>query len=162
MYSSDKTLLASAVAAILVAVAAPAGATPNFPPAIAATLGLPAAPECSLCHDGPTQLGTVTTPFGKSMRAHGLMPYDEASLKKALAELESEGTDSDGDGIGDIDELRHGTDPNVPEGGQAEITAEYGCAVHPGREPGSLGATLVLIAVVLLTRRIRRGKESAR
>ncbi|APR81600.1 Hypothetical protein A7982_06949 [Minicystis rosea] len=148
------------VLAILVAAPAIARATPNFPNALATHLDLAEAPACTLCHDGPTQRGTVTTPFGTSMRARGLQAYDEMSLQNALDALSGEKTDSDGDGTSDVDELQKGSDPNVPEGGSADggpvaipITAEYGCSVPRGEGPQSTAVMFLLLAVVLLTRR---------
>jgi uncharacterized protein (TIGR03382 family) len=92
-------------------------ATPNFPGAIQRELQLARAPDCSLCHVGPQQVGTVNTPFGRSMRSRGLVFYDEASLRRALSALRAERIDSDGDGTPDIDELVAGGDPNAPSGG---------------------------------------------
>jgi uncharacterized membrane protein YgcG len=92
-------------------------ATPNFPSAIRTELQLSYTPDCSLCHVGPQRVGTVNTPFGVSMRSRGLVFYDEASLRRALAALDAERIDSDRDGTPDIDELRAGGNPNVASGG---------------------------------------------
>src|SRR5689334_7110917 len=108
MSFSERTRVASTLAALAALVFAasvttPAGATPNFPAQVAAELDLGAAPPCSLCHEGATKLGTVITPFGTSMRGRGLVAYDEQSLVNALLALEGEATDSDDDGLGDIE-----------------------------------------------------------
>lgn len=102
---------------LLLLLPTPSGATPNFPGAVRAHLGLSRTPDCSLCHVGPQQVGTVNTPFGVSMRSRGLVFYDEASLRRALDALAAERTDSDRDGTGDIDELKAGGNPNVAGGG---------------------------------------------
>lgn len=162
MASFEKTLSGLAIAALTVAAGRTAGATPNFPPRLATELELTAAPACALCHEGPTQKGTVITPFGTSMRGRGLVAYDEASLVTALMALEGEGTDSDGDGVGDIEELQQGADPNLVEGGEAPIVPEYGCSVG-ARGSSARGGDLnksdidgvsVALALAALARRI--------
>ncbi|NUQ73084.1 MAG: hypothetical protein HUU21_05970 [Polyangiaceae bacterium] len=159
----EKIILASAVAALILNAAAPAAATPTFPPRIAAELGLPNPPACSLCHEGATQKGTVITPFGASMRSRGLVAYDEGSLTNALLALEGEGTDSDGDGVGDIEELLQGADPNEVEGagggGDAAIVPEYGCSAgtRGGSGSGMGGAAFVFVLVTLCRRISTRG-----
>ena len=93
-----------------------ARATPNFPAALSQDLELPSAPDCSLCHtDGDRGgTGTVNTPFGKSMRARGLVAYDTGSLSAALALMKSENVDSAGGCLPDVAELAAGRDPNAP------------------------------------------------
>ena len=110
--------------------AGPALATPNFPSALKRELGLTYTVDCSLCHlNGVTGRGTVTTPFGMSMRGAGLNPGDEASLKAALASLKADGIDSDRDGVGDVPELVAATNPygvgrlDTPR----FLDPEYGC-----------------------------------
>ncbi|AKT36110.1 thrombospondin type 3 repeat-containing protein [Chondromyces crocatus] len=131
MFSSEKTFLTAAFVVLTTALAGQAHATPNFPPRIQSELGLDAAPDCSICHQGSATAGTVTTPFGESMLSRGLVPYDEDSLVLALQALEGAGKDSDGDGVPDIEELRQGTDPNVGAGADGPLVAEYGCQAAP-------------------------------
>lgn len=156
---SASAAAAAALALALLGAASPALATPNFPPRIQAELGLGAAPACTLCHEGPTQRGTVTTPFGVSMLSRGLDAYDEQLLVNALLALDGEGKDSDGDGAPDIDELRQGDDPNAGPGGDAPIVPDYGCSVAapPGQRPGggalSAWAPALLLALAALARR---------
>jgi len=109
--------------------------TDNFPSAMQRDLALSYSPPCSLCHvGGVTQQGTVNTPFGKSMRARGLVAYDENALAATLATMQDAHVDSDGDGTADIDELKAGTDANVSDvpgmgiGPDASLVPpEYGC-----------------------------------
>jgi hypothetical protein len=150
------------IAAALALIAAPAGATPNFPSAIASHLGLATSPDCTLCHVGPTQIGTVVTPFGTSMRARGLVMYDEKSLTTALDALAAEKKDSDGDGTPDIDELRAGTDPNTAGDGTggtgtpAPDEPRYGCGAHVAPSTRGPGAVASLAFAAVFTALARR------
>jgi hypothetical protein len=134
----------------LVALPRQALATPTFPEVIAQHLGLATAPDCTLCHNGTPGTGTVTTPFGKAMRSRGVHAYDEDSVVTALDALAAEKTDSDGDGVPDIDELKAGTSPN---GGS--ITPEYGCALAPGAGGPSASLAAIVVAASLLAARRR-------
>jgi hypothetical protein len=159
-------------------VASLAHATPNFPPAIQQDLSLAAAPDCSICHTDGDQggKGTVNTPFGVNMRSRGLVEFDTTSLQNALNQMESEHVDSAGDCLDDIDELKAGRDPNLPDppgacadaGAEAGAIAEtpsgpapptYGCigAIAPVRTPESpyfYGISL-FVAIAWLRRRRR-------
>ena len=125
-----------------------ARATPTFPSALKRELGLAYSVECSLCHlNGVTGRGTVTTPFGASMRAAGLKPGDEASLKAALASLKAEGIDSDRDGVGDVAELVAATNPNGV--GRLDtprfLDPQYGCGADATGVAGVAWLALLLI-----------------
>ncbi len=139
-----------------------AGATSDLPRDIQRDLGLHYLPPCSLCHDrGKTGPGTVITPFGWSMRGAGLKPRDATSLANALATLRANGTDSDGDGIPDVQELVAGTDPNsaasVPE---VQPEPGYGCGGQPPVPRGaSATAAPFMVACALLAAR-RRGRRN--
>ena len=137
----------------------PASATPNFPGAIQADLGLSAPPPCADCHTTGDVggLGTVNTPFGTTMRSRGLVAYDEASLKNALLALQAEGKDSDGDGVPDITELQAGTDPNNAPGTESSVPA-YGCGaqVSPGRALPDASVLLLAAGVIIWLRRRAR------
>lgn len=122
--------------------ALPALASPVFATEIQTFLGLDAPPSCKLCHR--TEEGgddTVVTPFGRSMQRLGVAGDNDAgALRAALRRADSEGTDSDGDGIPDLDELREGSDPNrvdrVPEGsggagGESGFHEQGGSAAFP-------------------------------
>lgn len=159
--------LTALVALACLAFAPDANATPNFPDEIAAHLMLQGSPACAICHQGGnTGVGTVTTPFGKSMRARGLVPFDLGSLDKALDLMASGKVDSLGDGTPDIDDLKAGRDPNVPDGdGGANVHVEtpivpaYGCGNHvaPSSDADPLGALAALAAsAALVASRLRR------
>ncbi|WNG17445.1 hypothetical protein [Cystobacter fuscus] len=138
-----------------------ARATPNFPEVIHNDLGLASQPSCAVCHQGAPGMGTVTTPFGKSLLARKVVPYDVASLSKALAALDTEKVDSDSDGTPDTEELKAGRNPNVsdgnsgpggePGGGNVLPEPSYGCGVAPGAPVG-----LLLGGLWLLRRRRRQ------
>jgi hypothetical protein len=140
-----------------------ARSTDNFPNAIQRDLGLSYSPPCSACHvGGVTQQGTVNTPFGKAMRARGLVAYDESVLAATLAAMQDARVDSDGDGTADIDELKVGTDPNVSEvpgmgigpDDPSRVPPEYGCGLGRG-DPGRW-AWLVLAGILA---RVARGRS---
>ncbi len=144
----------SRAAVVLVALAAvAAGATPTYPFAIATDLGLKQPPpqQCALCHKNNKQdASTVVTPFALSMKARGLVSYNEASLQTALTKLEADAVDSDGDGITDIAELRNGTDPNVVGDTKGGLPPpRYGCGAEA--VPGSMA----VLALLALSRRVR-------
>lgn len=148
MRSCERLLFASAFGAVL-GVAAPAQASEIFPPEIRKELELDAAPNCTICH--ATDVGglkTVVKPFGLRMQERGLLYRNLPSLRIALTALEGEGSDVDGDGVSDIDELRDGTDPNVDPSGKAPIVPEYGCSVGSG--PGSAGSRWGALGLSLL------------
>ena len=79
--------------------------------------------------------------------------YDEASLGTALAQMEKDGVDSDGDGTIDVDAIRMGKNPNPP----SDLPL-YGCVgrVAPAA-PTDLGlpalGMLVAFAVAVIRRR---------
>jgi hypothetical protein len=157
-----------------------AHATAGFPGEIQSHLALAAQPSqsCSLCHTTGSAggKGTVNTPFGVSVRGHGAVANDNAALDSALDGMAKDSTDSDGDKVPDITELKNGTDPNVndvtvtvndagvaviQEGGtgatggstDAPPPPEYGCAVaHVGlgaQDQGWLDAPFALGLVTM-------------
>lgn len=142
----------------VVLLAAPALASSAYPTVVERHLGLsrPIPASCGLCHtNGLVGAGTVNTPFGKAARAKGLVAFDDAKLVQVLDALEVEGTDSDGDGVGDLQELRAGTDPNVSDRGGPDALGplRYGCGAEAA--PGALEG-LGLAAWLLARQRWRR------
>jgi hypothetical protein len=136
-----------------------ARASSVYPPEVRAHLSLSYTPACTLCHNTPSGgIGTVTTPFGKSMMARGLVAQNIASLDTALDALAAEKTDSDHDGVPDIDELKAQTDPNVAGGG-AVTPPSYGCFDVTGQTGSPLG--LLLVAVALLLWRLSRRRRAS-
>jgi hypothetical protein len=137
-------------AAVLLALLSPgARASQPFPDTLRTRLELSGAPACTVCHSNNLGgSGTVTKKFGAALRARGLEAGDTGSLADALTRLEADGVDSDGDGTGDVAELRAGTDPNTGTGtGQGGDGAQGGCAAGPSAGPCALLASLALLAL---------------
>ena len=112
-----------------------AHASPGYPTAIVERLGIFYSPPCSLCHvEGKTGPGTAETPFARSARAHGLEGGDVRLVGIALDALMRDGTDSDRDGVSDIQELLAGTDPNLAGAQSIEVRADpaSGCSSAGG------------------------------
>lgn len=169
-------LLASTSIALLVA-AAPglATASPTYPDEIDADLSLPymlGTDHCTICHasNGGGQ-GTVIRPFGQAMRTVGGLEGGNKTdvLKTALAALEKAGTDSDCNGVPDIEQLKAGQDPNtglyIDGSGKADMpsagcgdTVAFGCGAQLSRVPAPWQGAAVLAAALgaALARRRRR------
>ena len=148
---------------------APAFASASFPPAIQAELGLSSAPACTLCHRNDVGgIGTVVTPFGRTMMNRlGVAAANVGSLKAGLAADEAQHLDSDADGIGDIEELQMGTDPNV--GASGEVAGldvplpETGCAFAARSQLSGVGALVFVgLGLILARRRSRRMRSVLR
>lgn len=159
MLSSSAPRAVVGVIFCLVATASPARAISEFPPNIRGDLALTYDPPCRLCHiQGTTGAGSVSTPFGLSMLAHGLTK-DRTTLTSALTALRADRVDSDGDGVPDIAELMADTDPNTPV--DAPLSAQaptYGCDTSGtnGRNLATCVALTMVIAGVALGRRRRQ------
>jgi hypothetical protein len=158
MGSSSAARAVVGVIFCLVATASPARAVSEFPRNIQSDLALTYDPPCRLCHiQGTTGAGSVETPFGLSMLAHGLTT-DRTTLSSALAALRVDRVDSDGDGVPDITELMANTDPNTPV--NAPLSSEgptYGCSTS-GTNGGNLAACVALAMVIAGTTLSRRPK----
>jgi hypothetical protein len=161
MRASSRLVLAVVGSFVALAAAPAARAKQRFPGMIASELGLGYVPPCRLCHiQGTTGAGSVSTPFGVSMLAHG-MTQDESTIAPALAALQADGTDSDGDGQGDIAELKADTDPNTPvDVPLAGSDPQYGCSVTGAARPGTLSSLVLGLGAVFFAR-YRRGRARA-
>jgi len=140
------------LAAVLLA-AQGAYASAGYPTAIVEHLGILYSPACSLCHVGSkTGPGTAETPFAQSARAHGLEGGDVLLVGIALDALMRDGTDSDHDGVTDIQELLAGTDPNVKGAQSIEVRQDptSGCS------SAGLGCGWVLLLALWPITRLRR------
>lgn len=148
-------------ALVLVSLLAPANAYAlgSFPGQIKNHLGLATTPQCNLCHASTAGGGAVVQPFGKAMLAAGLTRSGGSTLTSALDKLAQDGTDSDGDGVGDIDELIAGTSPNPDK-----TPVEYGCGGQiAAHEPWGFTPTIAgaLTFLFVLSRRTRGGSRSS-
>lgn len=113
-----KHLLPPSVGLLMLMTAPAAHASATFPSAVQSKLGLAHVPEpspgCRLCHQTDAGgLKTATQPFGRAVLRAGAVGGSVPSLLDALDILQDQRTDSDFDGVSDIDELKAGTDPNT-------------------------------------------------
>jgi hypothetical protein len=154
----------------LATVSSSAFATTSFPTVIRTELGLDSTPSCSTCHASSVGGGEANKPFGIATKAAGTIKFNDATLKTALAKLTTDKTDSDGDGQGDIAELKAGTDPNVsnpggvpttPPGGGSSSSSS-GCTVAADANAqatsglGAIAAIAGAAAIVVAARRRRK------
>ena len=164
-----------ALTALVIGVPMTARASNPYPEELRATLGLSYTPSCTLCHSAGLggNVGPVNTPFGKSMVARGLLGATSAELDagfspdggtpdptlvSALAKMQVDQVDSDGDGALDLDELTWGGDPNTYDGlkSNPNQALNYGCSVsRPASANGLSGAVLSIAILVLVGARTR-------
>jgi hypothetical protein len=141
-----------------------ASATPGFPGAIATRYNASESQPCSLCHNGPTARGTVTTAFGSAMRERGLLANDTASLESALTKMEVDKVDSDGDGVIDTEQLRAGRNPNpgAVEGARNidPVNPEYGCVGKVSTGPVHSPWCWLAVGLLVTLMRKRRTPKS--
>lgn len=163
--------LISVVSLALLLVPGVAAASSVYPGDIKSDLSLSYTPPCTICHQtNQGGSGTATQAFAVAMKANGLTGGANASaLSTALTALETAGTDSDGDGTPDIEQLKAGMDPNTgatidgsSSSGSTSVPA-YGCGAHAQLAAGPLPnspapflATMAAVAGLALTRRRRR------
>lgn len=154
----------------------PARAYYGLPEHLKSTYNLPCTPECTFCHGsnaggkgnerGATiPNGTKKSGFIATLRDVGhIVAVDSTTWVPAFNLVESAGTDTDQDGVPDIEELKVGSDP-MDASPTASICAggggpTYGC-VRVARGTSVDGMALltsgaVLIAGIALTGRRRR------
>jgi hypothetical protein len=164
--------------AFVLALAAPAAASKEYPDVIKRALSLKSLPVagdgCQLCHkDDNGGLHTINKRFATTLEGFGLTSGDPNSLIGALRLDQEQGSDSDGDGIPDIEELQAGTNPNVSnaEGGAALSedpasllpTVGTGCALPRRGANGMDGlCSLIVIGAAALMRRLRAPRVNNR
>ena len=154
-----------------------ARASPDYPASLSAHLALNYTPACTICHTNNSGgTGTVTRPFGISMRAHGLVGSSDPALFAALDAMAADRTDSVCDGTPDIDDLKAGRDPNMPDGDGGStgsgvcggtLSPRYGCvaAIAPRGigEPSDIRAgalSMAVVAAAFVWRRRRRQRRA--
>jgi hypothetical protein len=137
-----------------------ASATPEFPGVVEQTLGLTSItvdpPQgCTLCHTTDSG-GTALRTFGALVQQYGAQPYQDDTLKGALAAIEEREPQF-------IADIKAGRDPNDDQTASSIPTPSYGCAASPLRPRGADGWILALAALAALARiRVRRRPVSRR
>jgi hypothetical protein len=177
MSKRTRLLLAGVAAGSLSLVTTTAGAHPLIREEVRLQLAMKVVPPCGICHEhGNTGRGSVHTPFGLSMRMHGLdvtKATDDGersdNVFNTIAKMKADHVDSDGDGIEDITELENGTNPNVPGAVPLVDDPAAGCqCALAGRSPAhdaSFGrcaalAGLAVVGVISVRRATRRARPS--
>jgi hypothetical protein len=149
------------VLAVMLALPRLAFGVQTYPEEIKAHLGLNASPPCTLCHaTNEGGLGTVVTPFGKSMMAEGLST-NFGSLDTALDRLATDNVDSNGDGTSDIDQLKNNTDPNTGAPYTNTEPQQYGCGARVATHPTARNGSVVLFLGLAFASHVRRRHKAA-
>jgi hypothetical protein len=166
MRSLRRFLGPSVVAAIALAPRV-ASANPLYPSLVQSHLGLSYLPPCTICHTSDLGgTGTATQPFALAMKAVGnLSGLDSSTVDPALDTLQAMSTDSDCNGIPDIQQLKDGRDPNAPgeyidgsgktappdPGCSNSVTTAYGCGAQlaPASTPSDAAPLLAALATAL-------------
>lgn len=137
-----------------------AWAIEDYPEAVQQALDMPCVPQCTLCHrDNTGGRGTIVKPFGGAMVANGLTDEGTQLISPALRAMQQQRLDSDGDGVGNIQELREGRDPNTP-GDYSVCGPEYGCSVIAVRA-ASHHRVFIVLGTILVLAVARRGTRTA-
>ncbi len=130
-------------------------ASPPFPAEIQAHLALSKAPDCLICHTTEAGgMGTATTKFAAAMKQAGLQVENIPSLAAALDTLAANNTDSNADGISDIQALKDGMDPN----GATATGEKFGCGgrIATGGVHRNTVVTFAMVCLGLLLMSRRR------
>ena len=139
-------------------------ASPEFPGEIQGLLGMDCPPSCGICHIDPDGGGDLTIFGGRMKITGGLVAGDTSTVWPALATIEMARPiiDSDGDGLGDIVELRANLNPmiNGNEKPDEIVCPKYGCGARVATQKPLDGSALlfaVAVAGYLGLRTRRRG-----
>ena len=162
-------LIACGVASV--GYARPARADQSFPAALAAAAPMPCVPQCTVCHRDNLGGARTLIPFGLTMQSVGGLvgAGNPALVAPALKKVADAMTDTDGDGISDIDELKVGDSPSIKgAAGQGEVCAgaKYGCGAHIAAPPpvdrfSLFSAGLVVLGLAAARRRRSSGRTQA-
>ncbi|MDB4991465.1 MAG: hypothetical protein JWN04_6643 [Myxococcaceae bacterium] len=106
-----------------------ARALPEYPKYLQSAAETPCLPHCNVCHrDDNAGSGTIDRPFGKSLQEVGhLAGGGKSDIARAVGDLRAKNTDSDGDGVSDMEELSAGEDPNYAGDGSI-CGPQVGCS----------------------------------
>jgi hypothetical protein len=101
------------VSVAILGFASPVHAFEDYADEIKLILELPDKPSCTFCHTRNDQGFAGDTLFSDSLKDRGLSRRGGLpSVRRAISVVDEMNIDSDGDGVGDIDELRAGANPN--------------------------------------------------
>ena len=138
-------------------------ASPTYPGTLVSALDLDCTPKCTLCHTVATGgFATVNTPFGLTVRMqYDLECCDPALLRTVIDQIREDETDSDDDGVSDVDELQALTHPNTAD--DIDLACEPkadepdGCAVSDaGAAHTPCGSALVVAGILIVLAAARR------
>lgn len=133
-----------------------AHALQDYAMAIAEELVLAEQPSCLFCHARADDGDATDTPFNDALKDLGFTRRRGVpSLLAALDALERDDVDSDGDGVGDVDELRAGANPNDERDAGMPSDDFAGCAIapHPRDAPFSALCWPLIVAWLWVSRR---------
>lgn len=104
---------------------------------------------CIACHTSANGGGPSSQPFFIALLGAGYSVVQSGTMSEALDELEQAETDSDDDGVGDVDEVMAGTDPNSASGTDFCGGAEFGClSLSPTPRRFGIGAIAWVLAAI--------------